>query len=460
MNRAVEFLYEIPKFTTKNSLEHTRQLMKLLGDPCLKRKVIHVAGSNGKGSVCCFLYSMLLAAGKRAALFTSPHLVNIRERFQVNGEMISEQVFLEAFAAVKSASRRLARKTGSHPTFFEFLFAMGMIIYEQADVEYVVLETGLGGRLDATNSFPAPVLTAITSISLEHTEYLGDTVAEIAGEKAGIIKPGVPVIFDAGDPDASAVIRNRAAAAGSPCIGVMREDAPETGCGRRRRESGREEPDGTVKMFRICEIGGNRIDFSLFSAYDKETEWSIPFSAPYQAANAAVAVTAMKTLGLMEDDVMQKGLLAARWPGRMQEAEPGIYLDGAHNPDGIRAFVDSVKQMTAGDRHLPLLLFSMVKGKDVETSIDLLTGEIQWEYIAVSRIPDDRGISPEEILKIFAGDGCPAEGFEDCREALRTMAARRKEGQKLFCTGSLYFIGALMQVLQEMESEYKEDNHD
>ena len=195
MERAVDFIYEIPKFTTKNSLDHTRQLMGLLGDPGRGRRVIHVAGSNGKGSVCCFLYSMLLAAGKSAALFTSPHLTDIRERFQVNGELVSEQVFFEAFGEVKDASAKLVQKTGRHPTFFEFLFAMGMVIYEKADVEYIVLETGLGGRLDATNSFSSPLLTLITSISLEHTEYLGDTIREIAGEKAGILKPGVPVFF-------------------------------------------------------------------------------------------------------------------------------------------------------------------------------------------------------------------------------------------------------------------------
>ena len=456
MERAVDFIYEIPKFTTKNSLDHTRQLMGLLGDPGRGRRVIHVAGSNGKGSVCCFLYSMLLAAGKSAALFTSPHLTDIRERFQVNGELVSEQVFFEAFGEVKDASAKLVQKTGRHPTFFEFLFAMGMVIYEKADVEYIVLETGLGGRLDATNSFSSPLLTLITSISLEHTEYLGDTIREIAGEKAGILKPGVPVFFDAGDPEAEAVIRARAAKFGCPCTGVLSETAAAgrkiSGMAENRREhtlSGSAGADR--KMFQICEITGNHIDFSLFSAYDKRTEWSIPFSAPYQAQNAALAVAAMQSLGLMEDAVIQKGLLASRWPGRMQEVRPGIYLDGAHNPAGISAFLDAVKQIVREDPYPPLLLFSMVKGKDIETSAAMLTGEIPWEAIAVSRIPDDRGMAPGEILEIFQEDGRPASGYEDCREALRAMCGRRKPGQKLFCTGSLYFIGALMELLQETE---------
>lgn len=448
MDGAVDFIYSIPKFTTKNSLDHTRQLMKLLGDPCLKRKIIHVAGSNGKGSVCCFLYHMLLAAGKSAGLFTSPHLVDIRERFQVNGEMISERVFLDAYDQVKRASGELVRKTGSHPTFFEFLFAVGMVIYEKADVEYVVLETGLGGRLDATNSFPSPVLTVITSVSLEHTEYLGNTISEIAGEKAGIIKPGVPVVFDAGDTEAEAVIRTRAEKLGCPCTGVVEAGGQESSCvGAFAAAAGGQN----LKMFQICEIVGNHIDFSLFSAYDNKTKWRIPFPAPYQAQNAAVAVSAMHTLGLMSDTVIQKGLSASRWPGRMQEAAPGIYLDGAHNPSGIAEFIDSVKQLSGKDPCPPLLLFSMVKGKDADTSIALLTKEIPWAFIAVSRIPDDRGLPPAEILRIFEEDGCRAEGFEDCREALLEMMRRRKKGQKLFCTGSLYFIGALLEVLQKKE---------
>lgn len=462
----MDFIYSIPKFTTKNSLDHTRQLMKLLGDPCMKRKIIHVAGSNGKGSVCCFLYHMLLAAGKSAGLFTSPHLVDIRERFQVNGEMISEETFLEAFAEVKGASGKLVRKTDRHPTFFEFLFAMGMVIYEKSGVEYVVLETGLGGRLDATNSFPSPVLTVITSISLEHTEYLGDTIAEIAGEKAGIMKSGIPVVFDAGEPEAEAVIRKRAAELGCPCTGVLQApDQQEPGSWRNScpesfgSSTGAEIQVRDMKIFQICEITGNYIDFSLFSAYDKRTEWRIPFPASYQAENAAVAVTAMRTLGLMGDETIRKGLLASRWPGRMQEAVPGIYLDGAHNPSGIAVFTDSVKRITKKDPYPPLLLFSMVKGKDIDTSIALLTGEIPWEFIAVSRIPDDRGMDPAEILAVFEKDGCPAEGFEDVREALQTMISRKKQGQKLFCTGSLYFIGALMEVLQE-DDKIKEDNHD
>ncbi len=436
MKQAVDFLYEIPKFTKKNSLEHTRSLMRQLGSPARRCKVIHVAGSNGKGSVCCFLYHMLLYGGKTVGLFTSPHLVDVRERFQINGQLCGKEAFLDAFYRVKRACAELEKKNLSHPTFFEFIFAMGMLLFEQAGTEYVILETGLGGRLDATNSFEHPVLTVITSISLEHTEILGDTIEQIAWEKAGIIKPGVPLIFDANQERAAGVIRNRAEELHSPCLAVSK------------------------KMCTICEIKNNFIDFSLLTDYDKETRWKIPFSAGYQVENAALAITAMRRLqesdpecGLT-DEMMYEGLLHAKWPGRMQEVLPEVYFDGAHNTAGIRVFTETVKHLTESDPYPPLLLFSMVKEKDYHTSVDMLTAEIFWEELAVTTIPGERGISFEKLQKLFEDDtDRPVNGYADYRRALSEMRKKKREGQKLFCTGSLYFIGALMEALKEEQDD-------
>lgn len=189
--KAVEYLLSIPKFTKKNSLEHTKELLHILGNPQENMKILHVAGSNGKGSVCMFLDHILRAGGKETGLFTSPHLEDIRERFVINGEMCTKEEFLGAYGEVSEAVEIIKKKNFPHPTFFEFIFAMGMVLFSRAGVEYAVLETGLGGRLDATNSIEHPLITVITSISLEHTEILGDTIEQIAGEKAGILKPGV-----------------------------------------------------------------------------------------------------------------------------------------------------------------------------------------------------------------------------------------------------------------------------
>jgi dihydrofolate synthase/folylpolyglutamate synthase len=435
IKKAVDFLYEIPKFTKKNSLEHTRILMQQLGNPAGNCKVIHVAGSNGKGSVCCFLYHMLLLGKKNVGLFTSPHLMDIRERFQINGELCTKEAFLEAFDRVKKAAEKIAENNLSYPTFFEFIFAMGMVIFELAQTEYVILETGLGGRLDATNSFEHPILTVITSISLEHTEYLGDTIEQIAGEKAGIVKAGVPLVFDGNEPKAAQVMKSRAESLKSPWIGITKD------------------------LCKIREIKNNLIDFSLSTAYDKGTRWTIPFSAAYQVDNAALAITAIRVLGeLFPEDrldktVMQEGMLHAQWPGRMQEVAPGVYFDGAHNTGGIAVFIEAVKTLTKEDAYPPLLLFSMVKEKDYLTSVNMLTSELEWEEMAVTRIPDDRGISFEKLQEIFEKDSHrPVAGYADYREALSEMMKKRKEGQKLFCTGSLYFVGALMGALKEDET--------
>ena len=174
----------------KHPPEHTRELLSRLGNPQEGIKIIHVAGTNGKGSVCAYLNAMLLAGGKKTGLFTSPHLVRINERFQINGEDVSDEQFLDAFLKVEKAAKEYEAEGEGHPSYFETLFLMGMLIFKEAGVEYLVMETGLGGRLDATNVVEKPLACIITSISRDHTEYLGDTLEAIAGEKAGIIKAG------------------------------------------------------------------------------------------------------------------------------------------------------------------------------------------------------------------------------------------------------------------------------
>ena len=233
-------------------------------------------------------------------------------------------------------------------------------------------------------------------------------------------------------------------------------------------------------------IKNNFIDFSLSTAYDKETRWTIPGAADYQVENAALAILAMRILqqqypsafsGDSFEQQLHSGMKAAFWPGRMQEIAPEIYFDGAHNTSGIGMFTEAVKRLTAADSYRPLLLFSMVKEKDYSTSIDMLTSDIVWDEMAVTTIPNERGISFEKLQKLFEyklkeqameqtsddisektvnpKTGCrsdaehPIIGFADYREALRVMKNKKKPGQKLFCTGSLYFIGALMEAWKE-----------
>ena len=413
-----EYIYDIPKYTKKNGLEHTKELLKRLGNPQNEFKVIHVAGSNGKGSVCAFINSVLCRAGKQTGLFTSPHLVCMEERFQLNGTNCTKEDFISAFEVVKNTVDKMQEEGLAHPAFFEFLFAMGMVIFAKYRTEYVVLETGLGGRLDATNIFEKPLLTIITSISLEHTEILGDTVAKIAEEKAGIVKEGVPVIFDANEKTAAEVIRRRA------------------------REMMAPDYEVTVKNLKILEITGKNIDFCFFNGYDV-VNLQIPFAAEYQMMNAALAYQALLLLSAetgIDSKQIQEGIRKTVWAGRMQEIMEDVYFDGAHNSDGIAALVQTVKRISTSP---PILLFSMVQEKNYQKVIETLAGEVDWEQVIVTKIPDKRGLEPDILAEEFARHSVHVHSIWDYKEAFTYALDRREKGQKLFCAGSLYLIGEL-----------------
>ena len=196
-DQAVAYIMNTPKFTTKNTMEDTRAFLHALGGPDRGLSIIHVAGTNGKGSVCAYLRSVLEAAGRSVAVFTSPHLVDIRERIVIRGEMISKEAFLTAFLQIYEALDWQALEAGGgyHPTFFEYLFFMAMLVFAEERPDYCILETGMGGRLDATNAVSHKEIAVITHISLDHVEYLGHTLGAIAGEKAGIIQRGVPGVY-------------------------------------------------------------------------------------------------------------------------------------------------------------------------------------------------------------------------------------------------------------------------
>ncbi len=228
---AVNYINATPKFTTKNSREDTARFWEYLGSPSKNRKILHIAGTNGKGSVCAYLCAVLRKAGISCGMFTSPHLVSMRERFVINGEMVSEAEFLEAFLVVMGEVKRLA--STYHPTFFELLFFMAMVLFEKHDVEYVVLETGLGGRLDATNVVEDKKLCILTSIGYDHMEYLGESLPQIAGEKAGILRPGVPVVYPQGQEDVDRVIEEYAKKIGAKTFPVGKAAIKEINIGHK-----------------------------------------------------------------------------------------------------------------------------------------------------------------------------------------------------------------------------------
>jgi dihydrofolate synthase/folylpolyglutamate synthase len=428
---AVAYIEETPKFTTKNSLEHTKECLRRLGNPQEKFKVIHVAGTNGKGSTCAFLTSILREAGYSCGLFTSPHLVEINERFQINEENIDNETFLQAFLKVKKLSDELVSEGSYHPTYFEMLFLMGMVIFAQAGVDYVTLETGLGGRLDATTAVENPIACIITSISLDHMQYLGDTVEKIAAEKAGIMVPNVPVIYDGNDERAAGVIRKHAEELGCPAFAVKREDA---------------------YIHRTKSAG---IDFSLKNTYYGDMEFSIPFIAVYQVMNASLALTTMEVLQNVlpvPKAAVQAGLKNTRWQGRMETVLPGVIVDGAHNEDGVAKFVETAAHF---QEEYPLtLLFSAVDDKDYRDMIGTICRRIQFRAVIVTEVGGYRKVSAKELAGIFRENGCAnVETMENTSEAFARALQEKGADGMLFCVGSLYLVG-------EIKDEIRRNYHD
>lgn len=424
---AVAYIEETPKFTTKNKLSHTKECLERLGNPEKKFKVIHVAGTNGKGSTCAFLTSIFREAGYSCGLFTSPHLVVINERFQINEKNIDNQAFMSAFEKVKALADELVAEGSYHPTYFEMLFLMGMVIFAEAGVDYVMLETGLGGRLDATTAVEDPVACVITSISFDHMQYLGNTIAEIAGEKAGIIVPGVPVIYDGNNPEAAKVIRKQAEALGSPYYEVKKEN---------------------TEILRNTSAG---IDFCMENEYYGNTAFSIPFIAGYQVMNAALA---LKTAEVIKDvvnlpkDAVLRGLRETRWQGRMETVLPGVIVDGAHNEDGVEKFVETAEHF---QKDYPLtLLFSAVDDKDYTDMIRTVAGRIQFQHVIVTQVGGYRKVPAEHLADIFRKEGCLcAESCEDVETAFRKALEYKGEDGMLFCVGSLYLVGEIKAVIRK-----------
>ena len=424
---AAAYIEEIPKFTKKHTLEHTKTFLKRLGNPAADRKIVHVAGTNGKGSVCAYLQAILMAEGKRTGFFTSPHLVSVNERIRVDNIQIDNETFLKVFRKVLKIVRQMVEDGIEHPSYFEFLFGMGMTAFAETDVEYIILETGLGGRLDATNAIDNPALAIITSISLDHTAILGDTIEKIVGEKAGIIKPGVPVFFDGSSKKAAEVIKAKASELGVSCREV------------------------TKNAYEIQEVHRKYIAFSRRSAYDKDVIFQVPMCGCYQAMNAELALEASEYLLAGEEihmDRWKEALAELHWEGRMERVGAHITVDGAHNPGAMEAFVESVKALDESERGEMVLLFSAVSDKKYDQMIEYLCENLDVKAYVVTQIEDERGVPAEELADVFRRyTDRPVYCKERLEDAVRTAMNERGETGEIYCLGSLYLVGMMKKLL-------------
>ena len=424
---AAAYIEEIPKFTKKHTLEHTKTFLKRLGNPAADRKIVHVAGTNGKGSVCAYLQAILMAEGKRTGFFTSPHLVSVNERIRVDNIQIDNETFLKVFRKVLKIVRQMVEDGIEHPSYFDFLFGMGMTAFAETDVEYIILETGLGGRLDATNAIDNPALAIITSISLDHTAILGDTIEKIAGEKAGIIKPGVPVFFDGSSKKAAEVIKAKASELGVSCREV------------------------TKNAYEIQKVHRKYIAFSRRSAYDKDVIFQVPMCGCYQAMNAELALEASEYLLAGEEihmDRWKEALAELHWEGRMERVGAHITVDGAHNPGAMEAFVESVKALDESERGEMVLLFSAVSDKKYDQMIEYLCENLDVKAYVVTQIEDERGVPAEELADVFRRyTDRPVYCKERLEDAVRTAMNERGETGEIYCLGSLYLVGMMKKLL-------------
>lgn len=424
----VTYIEEIPRFTRKHSLDHTREMLLFLGNPQNGKKIIHVAGTNGKGSVCAYLDAMLRAEGKSTGLFTSPHLVKMNERIVLNGKQISDEDFCEVFEETMQAVRRMQDAGLEHPTFFEFLFAMAMKAYDRAGMEYIVLETGLGGRLDATSSVE-PVACVITSIGLDHMEYLGDTVEQIAGEKAGIIRPEVPVFFAQTAPGSDSVIEKTAEKEGCFCKKIGKD------------------------AYEILGIEDKHIAFSCLNDYYGTTTWKLNNIGLYQPHNALLAMEVMR--GLFGENghphLWKEALEAVRWRGRMEEVLPGVYVDGAHNISAVKAFAETVEKAGFADA----VLFSAVRDKDYEEMIKYLCEHTEAACYIVTQIEDARGTRADELGVVFRKyTDKPVRVIGSVKDAFEYAVSSRRGGN-VYCLGSLYLTGMIEGYLGSRENQIR-----
>jgi dihydrofolate synthase/folylpolyglutamate synthase len=389
---ALAWLYGTQRFGVKLGLENVQRLLRELDVPGKGQRVVHVAGTNGKGSVCAMIDAVCRAGRYRTGLFTSPHLVTYRERIRVDGEMIAEEKVAEGLTTIRG------RVSGwePHPTFFEITTALALIHFRECDCEVIVLETGLGGRLDATNAVE-PVVSVITPIGYDHQSWLGDTLEEIAGEKAGIIKEHVPVVSAAQEPAAEKLVRARALAC----------DAP----------------------------------FQLVSELYTATPLSL--AGVHQKQNAAVAIAALQRGGIaVQEQAIARGLASVDWPARFQRWDERTIIDGAHNPAGASTLVQTWREIF-GDQSATLIL-AVLNDKDVPGICQALA-PISSSVI-LPRIRSERAVPPEDLARTLSSI-TPALPYSITSSLSDALDQARAGTNRILLTGSLHFAGEALATL-------------
>jgi dihydrofolate synthase / folylpolyglutamate synthase len=420
---SVRFLYALGNETktAKLGLERIGVLLEALGNPQQACRIVHVAGTNGKGSTCAMIESGLRAAGYRTGLFTSPHLIEPTERIQIAGRAIGAGQFAAAFDQIHACAETLLRqeRIDLHPTYFESVTAMAMLVFRECGVEFAVLEVGLGGRLDATNVV-TPELCVVTPVDFDHEAYLGKSLESIAGEKAGILKPRVPAVFASQRTEAQGVLESRAAALGAAV--THSSDVAISGVTLHAR--GSDFLWGEQPMLRI----------------------SCPLAGAHQVENARTAIAALGRLRVAPEAI-QEGIAQTRWPGRLERVSqnPEIVLDGAHNPASARALAEYLERFYEPRR--VWLIYGAMRDKAVEEMAAILFPRAG--HVIVTAPAQARALRPESIRGLADHDCIQVSA--NIREAL-TLAAGASREDTIFVTGSLFLVGEARALLNAGDS--------
>jgi dihydrofolate synthase/folylpolyglutamate synthase len=412
-SEAIQFLYGLRLFGAKFGLDNTFQLAALAGKPQDRLRFIHVAGTNGKGSTCAMLESIYRAAGLRTGLFTSPHLVSFRERIQVNRQLISEAEVVRLVEALQPWLKQFP--ADHHPTFFEVITVMALNFFAEQKCDLVIWETGLGGRLDATN-IVTPLAGVITNIAFDHQQWLGDTLEKIAAEKAGIIKPGVPVITTADEPEVLAVIEKTAREKNAPLINVGQASSLSPSEETKKSETGKMPV--------------------------------LPLLGDHQKLNAALAIATIETLQSeipVSAAAVRNGLETVSWPGRLQlvqmQSGQKILLDGAHNVAGAKALLSALeKNFTAARRTLILGVLQDKDWRHICETLAPMAGRIFTVPVASERTADARE------LAVACRAAKPAAEIAAC-DSLHRALDQAASDRFIVVTGSLYLVGEALELL-------------
>jgi dihydrofolate synthase / folylpolyglutamate synthase len=419
--------------TAKFNLENISLLAQHLGHPENKYPSVHIAGTNGKGSTAAFLEAMLREAGYRTGLYTSPHLERINERIRVEGNDIPDEAFADVFSRIHSLIEKLLADGSlrAHPTFFECITAIAFLYFAEAGVDFAVFETGLGGRLDSTN-IVKPQVSIITRIDFDHENFLGHSLREIAVEKAGIIKPTVPVVIAEQRDEVREVIAARAGELHSPLV----EPATLYSVESLRMEEGR------VRAV-VREPGA-----------DKSINTDPQLAGRFQLQNALNAVAAahvLKSQGYrLTDRAIRLGIATAVWPGRIEKirVQPDIYLDGAHNPSSARELDAFLTENFPGRRII--LIFGALRDKAVDEIAGILFPRAA--HVIFTEPATSRAISAAQLAEIAGHYAASSEIIPDAALALEAALAKAQPSDAIFITGSLYLVGQLRRIAQAATS--------